>query len=173
MPAWRLLLRTARKKGKDVNTGRRAQRGITLIEVLIAFAVTCIFLAATLPAHRDSLIRDRVGASIQGAEAARKALLKTCIRDDQAIVTSNRDAGYVHVPPHNSDDHIGQIELSANCADNTLLVVIWTARTGARASPVIALSADGTGHGESWRCLLLEGDLRHVPSWCRMPVVES
>ncbi|MBT8059024.1 MAG: type II secretion system protein [Xanthomonadales bacterium] len=156
-----------------MNSGRRAQRGISFIEVLIAFAVTCIFLAATLPAHRDSLIRDRVGASIQGAEAARKALLKACIQDDQAVVTSNRDAGYAHQPPHDSDDHISQIELSANCADNTLLVMIWTARTGARVSPVIALSADGTGHGESWRCLLVEGDLRHVPSSCRMPVVES
>ncbi len=156
-----------------MNIGRRAVRGISLIEVLIAFTLTCVFLAATLPAHRDSLIRDRVSASILHSESARKALLKACIRDDQAIVASNRDAGYVHVPPHDSDDYIGQIELSANCADNTLLVVIWTTRTGARMPPVIALSADGSGYGESWRCLLVEGDIRHVPSSCRMPVVEG
>lgn len=153
--------------------GFRLPRGISLIEILIAFAVTCIFLAATLPAHRDSLVRDRVAASVRGAEAARKALLKACIRDDQAIVASNRDAAYEHAPPHEGDDFIGQIELSARCAENSLLVMVWTARTGAAKDPVIALSAGGSGYGESWQCLLVEGDLRHVPATCRLPVVEG
>jgi hypothetical protein len=145
-----------------------ANRGISIIEVLIAFAVTCIFLATTLPAHRDSLIRDRVSGSIRMAVPAREALMKTCAADAQSVVKRNIDAGYLFIPSPEAGDYISKIELSADCARRSMIVLIWTGNTGATHDPVIALTADSSGHGESWSCQLLEGDLRHVPATCHL-----
>ena len=141
-------------------------RGLTLIEVLIAFAVTCIFLVMTLPAHRDSLIRDRVAKAISSAEAAKKALIETCASNMNAVVARNRDAGYFYIPSAEAGDYISAIELGADCARKSMIIVIWTGNTGARNDPVITLTAIGSGHGESWSCHLMEGNLRHVPSIC-------
>ena len=151
-----------------MNININANRGISVIEVLIAFAVTCIFLATTLPAHRDSLIRDRVSESIRMAIPAREALVKTCAADAQSLVKRNIDAGYLFIPSLEAGDYISKIELSADCARRSMIVLIWTGNTGATHDPVIALTADSSGHGESWSCQLLEGDLRHVPATCHM-----
>ena len=141
-------------------------RGISLIEVLIAFAVTCIFLAMTLPAHRDSLVRDRVAKAISSVDAAKKALIETCASDQEAVVTQNLDADYFYIPSAEAGDFISDIELGANCARKSMVIVIWTGNTGASSDPVITLTADGSGHGESWSCHLMEGSLRHVPAVC-------
>jgi len=145
-----------------------ANRGISVIEVLIAFAVTCIFLATTLPAHRDSMVRDRVSEGIRMASSAREALMKTCAADTQSVVKRNVDAGYLYIPSIEAGDYVRKIELSADCANRSMVVLIWTGNTGAANDPVIALTADSSGHGESWSCRLLEGNLRHVPSTCRL-----
>jgi type IV pilus assembly protein PilA len=147
----------------------KASRGISIIEVLIAFAVTCIFLATTLPAHRDSLIRDRVSEGIRMAAPAREALVKTCAADPQSVVKRNIDAGYLYIPSPEAGDYISRIELSADCTRRSMIVLIWTGNTGATHDPVIALTADSSGHGESWICQLVEGDLRHVPPTCQLP----
>lgn len=147
-------------------------RGLSLIEVLIAFAVTCVFLATTLPAHRDSLVRNRVSAGISQANAARQALTKACAADPNTVIESNRDAAYLHELPTDGESYVYRIELGADCAEKKMIVLLWTQNTGATRDPVIALSASSSGHGESWSCLLLDGDLRHVPSTCRLESVE-
>ena len=148
-------------------------RGITLIEVLIAFALVFIFLAMTLPAHRDSLVRDRVARAISSAETAKRALVETCASDQHAIVEINEDADYLYIPSAGAEDFISAIELDADCATKSMFIIIWTGNTGAREDPVITLTADGSGHGESWTCHILEGSLRHVPSTCAPIPVDS
>lgn len=147
-------------------------RGLSLIEVLIAFAVTCIFLASTLPAHRDSLVRNRVSAGISQATAARQALTKACAADPNAVIESNRDAAYLHELPAEGENFVHRVELGADCKTKKMVVLVWTQNTGAKRDPLIALSAASSGHGESWSCLLLLGELRHVPSLCRLESIE-
>ena len=143
---------------------------MTLIEVLIVFAVICIFLAMTMPAHRDSLVRDRVAKAIRSADAAKKALIETCASDQYAVVNQNLEADYFYIPAAEVDaeeeDYINVIELRSDCAKKSMVIVIWTWHTGARTNPVLTLIADGTGHGESWSCHLMEGSPKHVPSNC-------
>jgi len=142
-------------------------KGISLIEVLIVFAVVSIMMTATMPAFRDQVIREKVSKGLTHAASAQEALQRTCESNEQALVRSNLDADYFYIPSGTDEDHVNRILLGADCAKQTMAVVIWTGHTGAKTDPVIELSSDLANGPDNWACRLIVGDFRHVPEDCR------
>lgn len=140
-------------------------KGVSLIEVMIAFSVTSILLAATLPSFADKVIRAKVDESLGLAESAKKALIKTCEANATAVVSKNLDANYFYLPTGTKEDYVNRILLGADCASDFMVIVIWTGSTGAKTDPILEFSANGPGD-ETWTCRVIRGDLRHIPSVC-------
>ena len=72
------------------------QRGVSLLEVVIVFAITAVLAAISMPNFHEYGTRARVVEALEQAAPARAALVQTCMQDDHAVVKSNADAGYVH-----------------------------------------------------------------------------
>jgi type IV pilus assembly protein PilA len=145
----------------------RKSRGLSLIEVLIVFAVTASALAYTFPKLTDQAIRAKVSQGLSLAEPAKEALEKTCADNQQAIVHNNLDADYFYVPSGSDDDYLNRVLLGADCASQTMVIVLWTGNTGAVSDPIIELSLNGTDDTEVWTCRVIRGDTRHVPTDCQ------
>ena len=140
-------------------------KGVSLIEIMIVFAVTFIMLASTLPSFIDKVIRAKVNESLSLAEPAKEALLKTCETNGTAVVHNNLEADYFYIPTGTKEDYVDRILLGADCANEFMVIIIWTGSTGAETNPILELSTDGAGDN-TWTCRVIQGDLRHVPSTC-------
>jgi hypothetical protein len=144
----------------------RKNKGISVIEVMIAFAVTSMLLAYTLPSALEQGIRSRVEIGLSSARPAQQALLNTCQTNDKAMIRNNLDAGYSYIPTGSSEDYMDKILLGADCAKESMVIMIWTSSTGAPTDPVIELTANELSEDAAWTCRLIQGDLRYVPSVC-------
>lgn len=143
-----------------------SNRGISTLEVLIAFAATAVFVSVSAPLSRDLGVRLRVLESLEILGEAQEALVHTCTNNPEAVVNSNLEAGFLYIPAGNSEDHLSNVLLGADCAKGEMVIHLWTAETGATPDPVIEVSA--TGHdGDAWVCRLLQGQPQHVPKICR------
>ncbi len=153
----------------------RTQRGVSLLEVIIAFAITAVLVAITMPNFHDYSTRARVVDAMEQASPAQSALVRTCMADENAIVDSNADAGYVHRSTNPEHDFVDRVVLAADCAERNLVVMVWTYNTGAQPDPVIEWTAEvpsgvtveGFEPPYGWHCRLIRGDFAHVPTECR------
>ena len=64
---------------------------------------------------------------------------------------------------------VRRVLLGADCAEQKMAVVLWTAATAAGIDPVLEWTTEGIGPDISWRCRVVLGDPRHVPGECRHP----
>lgn len=154
---------------------RHHNRGISLIEVAIAFALTAVLVAVTIPNYHDYAVRARVAEGLRLTVPARQALVDACMADGAAVVKSNADADYYYRRPPLDRDFIDRIVLAADCGKKNLTVMVWMAQTGAQPEPVIELTAwvpsgvlsDGFEEPYDWNCRLIRGDFADVPPNCR------
>jgi Tfp pilus assembly major pilin PilA len=154
---------------------RHRNQGISFIEVIIAFAITMILVAATMPNFHDYTVRARVAEGLRLTEPARQALVDACLADGSATVSSNADADYHYRRPPVDSDFIDRIVLAADCEKKDLTVMVWMTQTGATPEPVIELTAwvpsgvlsDRFEAPYSWYCRLIRGDFADVPPDCR------
>lgn len=153
----------------------KKNRGISLLEVIIVFAITSILVAATMPNLQDYTVRARVAEAMEQASDAQSALVRVCMRDEDAVVTENQDADYAYRPRSPDRDFVDRVTLAADCGDRNLTVTVWTFNTGARKDPVIewiakvpsGVTAEGFEPPYYWNCRVLRGDFAHVPADCR------
>jgi len=157
------------------NMGSRFHnRGISLIEVVIAFAATAVIVGATLPDFHDNTVRARVAETLRAAETPRQALVASCVADGRAVIRREQALAERDETNAPGREPAGRIELSADCPQNDLRVVVRTARTGASPDPVFEYTAqwpDGSGDGRfappaDWACRLLQGDAAYAPPGC-------
>ena len=156
-------------------------RGISLLEVMIAFAVTSMLLAATLPNYTDYMIRERVSEGLKLASSAQETLIGACEIDEMAIVSDRFETGYSYDPEASEDRFVEKITIEADCAKGLMGVVVWTGHSGADVDPIIEFTADfqpdfanGKSAGQySWTCRTIRGELNHVPFDCRKRHRES
>jgi Tfp pilus assembly protein PilE len=146
---------------------KHLHKGISLIEVIVVFAVTSVFVAYTLPDLGGLLIRAKVAEGLSLVEPAKAALEQTCESDHQAVVKDNLEAGYFYIPSGTEEDYLDRVQLGADCAKKTMVIVVWTGSTGANTDPVIELTANAPGAIEPWTCRLIRGNASHVPADCR------
>lgn len=158
-----------------MKTDRHTMRGISLLEVIIAFAITSILVAASMPNFQDYSTRARVSEALLQAVPAQSALVRTCMADEQAVVRENRDAGYSYQPTAPEKDFIDHVELTADCSRKRLSVTVWTFNTGAQPDPIIEWTAkvpsgvttEGFEPPYYWTCRVIRGDFAHLPPECR------
>ena len=161
--------------GEDIMGKRHTSRGISLLEVIIAFAITSVLVAATMPNYQDYTVRARINEALALALPAQDALVRTFKKDEKAIVKSNRDAGYVYVAPSLDQDFIDRVTVAADCSKKDLIVMVWTYNTGAQPDPIIewtakvpsGVTAEGFETPYYWNCRVIRGDFAHVPPECR------
>jgi type II secretory pathway pseudopilin PulG len=150
-------------------------RGISLLEVMIVFAITCILVAATMPNFQDYNVRARVAEALEQASGAQNALVSACMKDGDAVVRNNQEAGYYHRPGPPDREFVDRVVLAADCASKDLVVMVWTFNTGAQPDPGIewsakvpsGVTAEGFEPPYYWNCRVIRGDFAHVPDECR------
>lgn len=153
----------------------KSNRGISLLEVIIAFAITCILVAATMPNFQDYTIRAKVIEGMRLATPAQSALVETCMGDHDAKVNSNSDAGYFYAAPSPDKNFVDRVVLAADCGEKNLVVMVWLYNTGAQTEPVIewtakvpsGVTSEGFEPPYYWNCRVIRGDFAHVPQECR------
>ena len=154
---------------------KRTNGGLSFIEIVIAFAITSVLVAATMPNFQDYAVRAKVIEGLEVTKPAQDALVKTCMADETAVVKSNRDAGYLYMPPPSGDNFIEKVVLAADCSKKDLIVMVWVGNTGANPEPIIEMSAkvpsgvtvESFEEPYYWNCRIIRGDFSHVPSNCR------
>lgn len=150
-------------------------QGISLLEVIIAFAITSILVAVSMPNFQDYSARARVSEALVQAAPAQNALVRTCLENNQAIVDENSDAGYVYLPGSPEKDFIDRVVLAADCERKKLTVTVWTFNTGAQPNPVIewtakvpsGVTSEGFEPPYYWNCRVIRGEFAHLPPECR------
>ena len=156
-------------------SGTNTSRGVSLLEIVIAFAITSILVAATMPNFLDYSVRAKVEEGLMQAIPAQSALVAACMRDNNAIIKDNLQAGYQYVAMDPEKDFVDRVVLAADCGGKQLSVMVWTFGTGAETDPIIewiakvpsGVTSEGFEPPYYWNCRLIRGEFAHVPEACR------
>ena len=154
-----------------MKTARNANKGFTLIELMIVIAIVAILLALALPAYQDYTIRAKVAEGLSLASAAKMAVSETCQSEPTRTISANSDAGYSFTEGTDDDDYVSDIQVYGDCFEggSTLKVDVFTKNTGADVDPNFEMwSTANDGSGKfNWECRLYAGEVQHVPQECR------
>ncbi|WP_237046428.1 pilin [Aquipseudomonas alcaligenes] len=129
----------------------KAQKGFTLIELMIVVAIIGILAAIALPAYQDYTVRAKVSEGLVMASAA-----KATVGENYA---SN---GAFSCDGVNSGTAIGNTTISCNATTGTIGVSV----NAGSATVTFDLVPTGSSTGISWDCTN-PSNTKYVPAECR------
>ena len=138
-----------------------AQKGFTLIELMIVIAIIGILAAIAIPAYTDYTTRARVTEAMTTASAMKTTVSENII--SAGGTTKPTVGNCVGVNQFGASAATKNV-LSAACADATGTITVTT--TAAAKSVPLVLTPTYSGDGVVWTCTTT-GDKKFVPAECR------
>ncbi len=134
-----------------------AQKGFTLIELMIVIAIIGILAAIAIPAYTDYTVRARVSEAMTTASAMKSTVSENIM-----------NAGGTEIPKTGNCAGTPTFSATANVATATCNDAsgVITVTTKAKSVPIV-LSPTYTGGNVAWACTTTTGNEKYVPSECR------
>ena len=136
-----------------------AQKGFTLIELMIVIAIIGILAAIAIPAYTDYTTRARVSEALTTASAMKTTISENIISNNVIGTAGEACAGVALVTASNATKNVA----SSTCTNGVILV---TTTSAAKEVP-LTLTPTYTGNSVTWKCTTTSGFTKYVPAECR------
>ena len=141
-----------------------AQKGFTLIELMIVIAIIGILAAIAIPAYTDYTTRARVSEALTTASSMKATVSENIISaGGTAKPTAGNCAGVAPIATGSSG--VTKNVASSTCTDGTGVILVTT--TAAAKSVPLTLTPAFSGSNVTWVCSTAADSFKYVPAECR------
>ncbi|WP_201619069.1 pilin [Psychrobacter maritimus] len=136
-----------------------AQKGFTLIELMIVIAIIGILAAIALPAYQDYTVRARAAEALTAGSAVKTTVTEN-ISSNGGTIPTTACAGFV--APTAATNNVASVA----CAPTTgVITVVTTTKAG---GTTFTLTPSASANGVTWKCAVDAGKEKYAPAECRV-----
>ncbi len=138
-----------------------AQKGFTLIELMIVIAIIGILAAIAIPAYNDYTVRARVSEGLVTASSIKATVSENIINNNLTTLDATACSGFTNLPASGASSVTKNVA-SAQCDKGIITITMTKQAQEAK----LKLTPDYTNGAVTWTCTTTT-DEKYVPSECR------